>query len=125
MLAKLPADTPVLAERALAEELVAAESAGHIIASQCCAEADVRDASRRRPARRWLKVFHTTANLTDVGLAAALGERVGWPAERVDALRDERDAGSCRVCRTAMLPRRAGAPGLLLRSTRPPAAWPR
>ncbi len=95
-LATLPADTPLLAKGALAEELMAIESGfvlPHLAASQYCAETHVRDANRRQTCAAVAEVFHTRGtSLSDVGMAATLGERVGWPTERVQALRDERDA---------------------------------
>ena len=95
-LARLPADTPLLDKGALVEELMAIESGvvlPHLAASHYCAEADVRDANRRQTCSAVAEVFQARGtSLTDVGLAATLGERVGWPAERVQTLRDERDA---------------------------------
>jgi hypothetical protein len=94
--AKLPSDTSVLAKGALAEELIGIETgvaAPHLIASQYCAEAEVHDANRRQTCSAMAEVFQTKGtSLTDLGLSATLGERVGWPAERVNAVRDERDA---------------------------------
>ncbi|HET7794974.1 MAG TPA: hypothetical protein VFL64_16445 [Rhizobacter sp.] len=96
VMARLPAEMPALDKGALVEELMTLEASvatPHLIASQFCTEADVRDANRRQTCSAVADVFHARGTtLTDVGLAAALGERVGWPAERVDAVRDERDA---------------------------------
>ncbi|MGY4830319.1 hypothetical protein ACVNIS_17240 [Sphaerotilaceae bacterium SBD11-9] len=96
VMARLPAEVPALAKGALVEELMTLEAGvatPHLIASQFCTEADVRDANRRQTCSAVADVFQARGTtLTDVGLAATLGERVGWPADRVDALRDERDA---------------------------------
>jgi hypothetical protein len=96
VMSRVPSDTSVLAKGVLAEELMAIEAAvatPHLIASQFCSEADLRDANRRQTCSAVAEVFQTRGtSLTDVGLSATLGERVGWPAERVDAVRDERDA---------------------------------
>ncbi|HEX3142178.1 MAG TPA: hypothetical protein VHQ87_19120, partial [Rhizobacter sp.] len=73
VLGRLPAETPVLLKGALAEELTAAEAAvasPHLIASQYCSEAEVRDANRRQTCSAVAEVFHTRgSSLTDVGLA--------------------------------------------------------
>ena len=96
VMSRLPSDTSVLAKGVLAEELLGIEAAvasPHLIASQFCSEADLRDANRRQTCSAVAEVFQTRGtSLTDVGLSATLGERVGWPAERVNAVRDERDA---------------------------------
>ena len=62
-------------------------------AAAFCAAALLRDVNRRQTCESLatLLVEHGD-NLVDLTVGRTLGERVGWPAERLAALRDERDA---------------------------------
>jgi hypothetical protein len=63
------------------------------VASQQCSAADVHDANRHQTCAAVAEVLNTKGGtLIEVALGAAIGQRVGWPAERVDAAREERDA---------------------------------
>jgi hypothetical protein len=96
VLSRLPPDTPGLSQAGLAEDLVGVEAAvafPHMVASQYCSVADVRDANRQQICAAVADVLSTKGTtLMDLGVAAAIGQRVGWSAERVKAVRDERDA---------------------------------
>jgi len=96
VLSRLPPDTPGLGQVALAVELVGIEAAStspHMVASQYCSAVDVRDANRQQICAALAEVLYAKGTtLIDVGMAETIGRRVGWPAERGKAVRDERDA---------------------------------
>lgn len=96
VLARLPAELPPLDKVALASEVLAIESAlspPFVPVSQYCAAAEVRDANRQQTCADVAEVLvNKGSSLVDVALGASIGQRVGWPAERVAALQDERDA---------------------------------
>jgi hypothetical protein len=95
-LRQLPTDLPLLSKGAVIDEVMAVENGlalPHLIATQHCSQADVRDANRHQVCAAVADLFHAKGTtLVDLGVAASIGERVGWPAERVSAVRDERDA---------------------------------
>ena len=96
VLAKLPTDSPILDKVALASEVLAVEAAAPmplVPASQYCAVAEVRDANRQQVCSAMAEVLvNKGSSLMDVALGASVGQRVGWPAERLSAVHDERDA---------------------------------
>jgi hypothetical protein len=96
VLARLPADLPILDKVALASEVLALESAlppPFVPVSQYCSAAEVRDANRQQTCADVAEVLvNKGSSLIDVALGASIGQRVGWPAERLSALQDERDA---------------------------------
>jgi hypothetical protein len=58
-----------------------------------CDAAAVRDVNRRQQCDALAELLATRGeSLVDLAVARAFGERLGWPAERLQALRDERDA---------------------------------
>ncbi len=96
VLAKLPSDLPILDKVALAGEVLAIEAASpvpFVPASQYCSVAEVRDANRQQVCSAMAEVLvNKGSTLMDVALGASIGQRVGWPAERLAAVHDERDA---------------------------------
>lgn len=96
VIAKLPPDLPILDKVALAGEVLAIEAAASVPfvpASQYCSVADVRDANRQQVCAAMAEVLvNKGSSLLDVALGASIGQRVGWPAERLAAVHDERDA---------------------------------
>ncbi len=96
VLARLPSDLPILDKVALAGEVLAIEAAApvpFVPASQYCSVADVRDANRQQVCAAMAEVLvNKGSSLLDVALGASIGKRVGWPAERLAAVHDERDA---------------------------------
>lgn len=96
VLAKLPTDSPILDKVALADEVMAVEAAAPmplVPASQYCGLAEVRDANRQQVCSAMAEVLvYKGSSLMDVALGASIGQRAGWPAERLAAVHDERDA---------------------------------
>jgi hypothetical protein len=101
ILAGLPADMSPL-ERSMAMndafEQVVLNIAGPVSAQNamvngyCSAEA-VRNANRQQSCAALAEVLvNKGRSLVDVGMGTAIGARAGWPAERVEALRREREA---------------------------------
>ena len=96
VLSKLPTEMPILDKAALADDVLAIESLAvlpFVPASQYCSVADVRDANRQQVCSAMAEVLvNKGSSLMDVALGASIGQRVGWPAERLAAVHDERDA---------------------------------
>jgi hypothetical protein len=92
-LAKLPTDVRLPERGALAAELLAIQANGvtpHLVASQYCSVTAVHDSNRQQVCASLAEVLaRKGGTLTDAGLSATIGQRVGWPAERVAAARDE------------------------------------
>jgi hypothetical protein len=93
---KIPTDTPAYARTSLATEVLGA-SFGAITPYNAlvryCDKTEVADANRQQSCSALAEVLTTrSATLVDLGLGTTIGERAGWPTERVQALRDERDA---------------------------------
>ena len=97
-LAKLPADVRLPERGALAAELLTLQANGatpHLVASQYCSATAVHDSNRQQVCAALAEVLaRKGSTLTDAGLSATIGQRVGWPAERVAAARDEVSAMS-------------------------------
>ncbi|MBX3621874.1 MAG: hypothetical protein KF891_18030 [Rhizobacter sp.] len=96
VLARVPADTGLLAKAGLAMDVAAVDTRAEIplvAASQYCSVPAVRDANRQQVCAAVAEVLATRGStLVEASLGATLGQRVGWPAERVAAAADERDA---------------------------------
>lgn len=96
VLAKLPSELPILDKVALAGEVLSLEAEAlmpFVPASQYCAVAEVRDTNRQQVCSAMAEVLvHKGSSLMDVALGTSIGQRAGWPAERLAALQDERDA---------------------------------
>lgn len=95
VIARLPAEMPVLDKVALAGEVLAAEAVlpPFVPLSQYCSVADVRDANRQQICAAAAEVLvNQGRSLVEVSLGAGIGQRVGWSEERLAALHDERDA---------------------------------
>ena len=92
-LAKLPTDVRLPERGALAAELLTLQANGvtpHLVASQYCSVTAVHDSNRQQVCSALAEVLaQKGSTLTDAGLSATIGQRVGWPAERVAAARDE------------------------------------
>lgn len=95
-ISRLPAELPLLDKVALAADVLAIEVAAPpplVPVSQYCSAAEVRDANRQQTCADVAEVLvNKGSSLLDVSLGASIGRRVGWPAERLSALQDERDA---------------------------------
>jgi hypothetical protein len=96
VLAKLPPELPILDKVALAGEVLSLEAEAlmpFVPASQYCSVADVRDANRQQVCSAMAEVLvNKGSSLMDVALGTSIGQRAGWPAERLAALQEERDA---------------------------------
>ncbi len=96
VLAKLPPELPILDKVALAGEVLSLEAEAlmpFVPASQYCSVAEVRDANRQQVCSAMAEVLvNKGSSLMDVALGTSIGQRAGWPAERLAALQDERDA---------------------------------
>lgn len=65
----------------------------YAVATKYCDAAAVRDVNRRQQCDALAELLAMRGEtLVDLAVARSLGERLGWPAERLQALRDERDA---------------------------------
>jgi hypothetical protein len=96
VLSKLPTEWPLLDRVALAGEVLSLEAAAvmpFVPASQYCSVAEVRDVNRQQVCSAMAEVLvNKGSSLMDVALGTSIGQRVGWPAERLAALQDEREA---------------------------------
>ena len=94
--AKLPAEATLLGKTAFIEQVAEVDRGAEIplvAANQYCSAADVRDANRRQVCAAVAEVFGSrSTTLVELAWGVELGQRVGWPAERTLALRDELDA---------------------------------
>jgi hypothetical protein len=95
-LSRLPSELSLLAKGALAAEIFEIDAGTELpvlVASQHCSVADVRDVNRQQLCLAVADVLTSQGStLLEVVLGEAIGQRVGWPAERLAAGREERDA---------------------------------
>jgi len=96
-LRNLPPGTPAVERRAVLERVMAIESAlslpGTKTLVQHCDANAVRDANRQQVCSDLAELLaRRSTSLLDMSLGQSLGERAGWPAERVQAVHQERDA---------------------------------
>jgi len=94
--ARVPADAPPFVRTSLAGEVLAFTFAGmpspSVVANHCSKEA-LADSNRLQACAAVAELLtRRDGTLVDLTVGTQVGERVGWPAERVQALRDERDA---------------------------------
>jgi hypothetical protein len=96
VMARVPADAMPFVRSALGGELLGFIFSGlppYAAISNHCAKPALADANRQQACLAVAEVLTTRdGNLLDLVVGTAIGERSGWPAERVQALRDERDA---------------------------------
>jgi hypothetical protein len=96
VLAKLPPEADLVSRLALATELAKLDTRAElplVAASQHCGAREVRDANRQQVCAAVAEVLARRGSTTaEAALAASIGERAGWPAERVAAAAEERDA---------------------------------
>jgi hypothetical protein len=96
VLAKLPPEADLLARIGLAHELTRLEARAElplVAASQYCGAREVRDANRQQVCAGVAEVLSRRGSTrAEAALAASIGERTGWSAERVAAAGEERDA---------------------------------
>jgi len=96
-LRNLPPGTPALQRQAVAERAMGIEAMlampGFKSASQYCDAAALRDANRLQVCADLAEVMaRRSTSLLDMAFGQMLGSRVGWPAERLQALRQDRNA---------------------------------
>lgn len=66
---------------------------GYLAASEACSQARLGDAARRQLCSDLATMMtERSGSLLELSLGTAIGERTGWPAERVQRLRDEKEA---------------------------------
>lgn len=98
LLERLPPDVSDLEAYELAGMMLSAESVsmgGYQVLSAECSAAAVRDANRLQQCSAVAEsLWRHGTDVVQLSLAQALGKRVGWSNERLDAMRDERDAMS-------------------------------
>lgn len=96
VLAKLPPEADLLSRIGLAHELARLETGAElplVAASQYCGVNEVRDANRQQVCASVAEVLTKRGSThAEASLGIGIGERAGWPAERVAAAADERDA---------------------------------
>lgn len=96
VLAKLPPETDLLARTSFGLDVARLEARAElplVAASQHCGASEVRDANRAQTCAAVAELLSKRGStLAEASLGLAIGERVGWPAERVAAAADERDA---------------------------------
>ncbi|HEY0820326.1 MAG TPA: hypothetical protein VGD46_16190, partial [Rhizobacter sp.] len=96
VLAKMPPEADLLARIGLAQELARLEARAElplVAASQHCGASEVRDANRQQVCAAVADVLSRRGSTrAEAALAASIGERAGWAAERVAAAGEERDA---------------------------------
>lgn len=96
VLAKLPPEADLTSRIGLAAELAKMEAWTElplVAASQHCGAKEVRDANRQQVCAGVADVLARRGGTrAEVALAASIGERAGWSAERVAAAGEERDA---------------------------------
>jgi hypothetical protein len=90
-------DVASLATTQLLIELIGVQAAwanpGYQAASAYCRDEALRDANRRQTCAEVADVLtHRSATLLDQMTGAAIGARVGWAPERIEALKTEREA---------------------------------
>ena len=98
-LRSLPPGTPAIERRAVMERAAGIESAlampGLKTLMQHCDATAVRDGNRLQVCADLAELMsRRSTSLLDMAIGQALGARVGWPSERLQALRQERDAMS-------------------------------
>jgi hypothetical protein len=96
VLAKLPPEADLVSRVSLATELTKLEARAElplVAASQHCGVKEMRDANRQQLCSGVAEVLaRRGGTAAEVALGASIGERAGWPAERVAAAAEERDA---------------------------------
>ena len=96
VLAKLPPEADLMSRVSLAAELTKLEASAElplVAASQHCGVKDMRDANRQQLCSGVAEVLaRRGGTAAEVAVGASIGERAGWPAERVAAVAEERDA---------------------------------
>lgn len=96
-LRSLPPGAPAIERRAVMERAAGIESAlampGLKTLMQHCDATAVRDGNRLQVCADLAELLSKrSTSLLDMAIGQALGARVGWPSERLQALRQERDA---------------------------------
>ncbi len=104
-LQQMPADLPAAVKLSLSSESMvqgfSSPSASSALMRYCDTTAVV-DANRRQACAGAAEVLtQRSATLFDVAMGTRIGERAGWPAERVQALQDERDAALGQALQTS------------------------
>lgn len=96
VLAKLPPEADLVSRVSLAAELTKLESRAElplVAASQHCGVKEMRDTNRQQLCAGVAEALaRRGGTAAEVALATSIGERAGWPAERVAAAAEERDA---------------------------------
>lgn len=96
VLAKLPPEADLMSRVSLAAELTKLEAGAElplVAASQHCGMQQMRDANRQQLCAGVAEALaRRGGTAAEVALAASIGERAGWTAERVAAAAEERDA---------------------------------
>ncbi|MBL0727703.1 hypothetical protein [Piscinibacter sp. HJYY11] len=96
VLAKLPPEADMLSRIGLAHELDGLDRRAElplVAASQYCGVNEVRDANRQQVCAAVAEVLTRRGSThAEASLGISIGERAGWPAERVAAAGEERDA---------------------------------
>lgn len=96
VLAKLPPEADMLSRIGLAAELAKLEARAElplVAASQHCGAKEVRDANRQQVCIAVAEVLVKRGSTqAEAALGTTIGERAGWPVERVAAAGEERDA---------------------------------
>ena len=98
-LRNLPPGAPAIERHAVMERALGVESAlatpGMKVLMQHCDTTAVRDGNRLQVCSDLAELMSKrSTNLLYMAIGQALGARVGWPAERLQAMRQERDAMS-------------------------------
>ena len=96
VLAKLPPEADLVSRVSLATALTKLEARAElplVAASQHCGVKEMRDANRQQLCSGVAEALaRGGGTAAEVALATSIGERAGWPAERVAAAAEERDA---------------------------------
>lgn len=96
VMSRLPFDMPVLEKGLLARQIASLDQVAetpYLVANQHCSQASVRDSNRMQTCLALAEVLSTQGSgLMDLSMGIEIGQRAGWPAERVKASLDERDA---------------------------------
>lgn len=96
VLARVPPEADLLARTSLAVDLARLDTRAElplVAASQHCGVNEVRDANRAQVCSGVAELLSRRGStLAEASLGVSIGERVGWPSERVAAASEERDA---------------------------------
>lgn len=97
-MAKVPPTTPLVTRVGLASELMGVSFGAlpsYSALSRQCSAQDLRDANRQQACAAVAEALVSRGTtLMDLLMGTAIGEWAGWPADRTQRLRDERDAMS-------------------------------